>query len=167
MKLRATEASAFKGKRNKAMWKQRTGWCDVFSVAWQSHCYQEHSLWFFPSKEDQTHASSKRSPSFQPTLLMLEYFHSTMASTGQQSTISISWCQMLERDGTDIRTGGLVYVGRDLWTRHGLSNAQRKADFKFRLPRALLIFTAGRQQGGPLCLFSGQHVCTEICFSHV
>lgn len=53
------------------------------------------------------------------------------------------------RTGTDSQSGGLVYVGRDLWTWHGLSTAQRKADFKSRLPRALLIFTTGKAAGWP------------------
>lgn len=56
----------------------------------------------------------KRSPSFQPTLLVLECLCGNMASTGHSSNISISWCQMLEgMTGTDSQSGGVVYVGRD------------------------------------------------------
>lgn len=120
--------------------------------------------YFFPLRKTRPmSALIKRSPIFQPPFLMLEYFYGNMGNTGQCS-ISISWCQVLEGDDWNRLT---VYIGRDLWTWYGLSTATRKADFKSRSPRVLLIFTTRRQQCGPLCLFSGQHICTEICFNHV
>lgn len=55
----------------------------------------------------------KRSPSFQPTLLMLECFYDDMVSTDQRSTIAMSRCQVLEGGDWNRFT---VYVGKDLWT---------------------------------------------------
>lgn len=57
--------------------------------------------------------------------------------------------------GTDSQTRGVVCLERDLWRSPVLTLTQRKAVLKVkaRLPRALLIFTTGRHQCGPLGLF--------------
>lgn len=115
----------------------------------------------------------KRSPSFQLPLLVLECLYGNMASTGHSSNISISWCQMLEgMTGTESQSGGVVYVGKDLWRSRGLTPAQKRAHFKVksRLPRALPIFTTGRHWGGPLGLFqdstSVQKSAFTLCDGH-
>lgn len=71
-----------------------------------------------------------------------------------------------------VHSGGVVYVGRDLWKSPGLIPAQRKDDSKVKtgLPRALPIFTTGRHQGDPLGLFqdstSVQKSVLTLCDGH-
>lgn len=85
---------------------------------------------FSPLRETRTKSALiKRSPVFDPC----SWWWSGHIVTGHSSTSSTSWCQMWGgMTRTDSQSGGVVYLGKDLWRSRGLAPAQRKTNFKVK-----------------------------------